>query len=170
MAFMRGNLCYQIEHHLFPDLPSNRYAEICVRVRELCEKYDLPYTTGSLVRQYAQSFRTILKLALPDKLLKATSDDAPETTRSSNSASARECGRVSVSTPAHADGGDCARRCASLRPQPWPPRNPLGASALSRGPLNGKDGPAAYRHRPIDQLPANAGMKFQITSQRDPQA
>jgi linoleoyl-CoA desaturase len=79
MAFMSGNLCYQIEHHLFPDLPSNRYAEISVRVRALCEKYDLPYTTGFLVRQYAQSFWTILKLALPDTLLKATSDDAPET-------------------------------------------------------------------------------------------
>jgi fatty acid desaturase len=79
MAFMSGNLCYQIEHHLFPDLPSNRYAEIAVRVRELCEKYDLPYTTGSLGRQYWQSFRTILKLALPNKLLKATSEDAPET-------------------------------------------------------------------------------------------
>jgi linoleoyl-CoA desaturase len=79
MAFMSGNLCYQIEHHLFPDLPSNRYAEIGVRVRELCEKYDLPYTTGSLGRQYWQSFWTILKLALPDKLLKATSEDAPET-------------------------------------------------------------------------------------------
>ena len=33
MAFMSGNLCYQIEHHLFPDLPSNRYAEISQRVR-----------------------------------------------------------------------------------------------------------------------------------------
>ena len=70
MAFMSGNLCYQIEHHLFPDLPSNRYAEISVRVRELCDKYDLPYTTGSLGRQYMQSFWTIAKLALPDKLLK----------------------------------------------------------------------------------------------------
>ena len=48
-------------------------------MRELCEKYDLPYTTGSLGRQYLQSFWTIVKLALPDKLLKATSDDAPET-------------------------------------------------------------------------------------------
>jgi NADPH-dependent stearoyl-CoA 9-desaturase len=79
MAFMSGNLCYQIEHHLFPDLPSNRYAEIGVRVRALCDKYDLPYTTGSLGRQYMQSFWTILKLALPNKLLKASSDDAPET-------------------------------------------------------------------------------------------
>jgi linoleoyl-CoA desaturase len=35
MAFMSGNLCYQIEHHLFPDLPSNRYAEIGERVRAL---------------------------------------------------------------------------------------------------------------------------------------
>jgi linoleoyl-CoA desaturase len=79
MAFMSGNLCYQIEHHMFPDLPSNRYAEISVRVRELCDKYDLPYTTGSLPRQYWQSFWTIAKLALPDKYLKGTPDDAPET-------------------------------------------------------------------------------------------
>ncbi|GAA2548971.1 fatty acid desaturase family protein [Mycolicibacterium diernhoferi] len=79
MAFMSGNLCYQIEHHLFPDLPSNRYAEIAQRVRALCDKYDLPYTTGSLVRQYSQSFWTIAKLALPNRFLKATADDAPET-------------------------------------------------------------------------------------------
>ncbi|MDT5144598.1 MAG: NADPH-dependent stearoyl-CoA 9-desaturase [Mycobacterium sp.] len=79
MAFMSGNLCYQIEHHMFPDLPSNRYAEIAVRVRELCDKYDLPYTTGSLGRQYGQTFWTIAKLSLPDKYLKATSDNAPET-------------------------------------------------------------------------------------------
>ena len=31
LAFLSGNLCYQIEHHLFPDLPSNRYAEIAQR-------------------------------------------------------------------------------------------------------------------------------------------
>ena len=79
MAFMSGNLCYQIEHHLFPDLPSNRYAEIGLRVRQLCEEYDLPYTTGSLVRQYGQTLRTIWKLSLPDRFLRATADDAPET-------------------------------------------------------------------------------------------
>ena len=79
MAFSSGNLCYQIEHHLFPDLPSNRYAQIAVRVRALCDKYDLPYTTGPLVRQYFLTLRTIHKLALPDRFLVATSDDAPET-------------------------------------------------------------------------------------------
>ncbi|MFW0792245.1 fatty acid desaturase [Gordonia sp. CPCC 205515] len=79
LAFMSGNLSYQIEHHIFPDLPSNRLAEISVRVQALCEKYDLPYTTGSFPVQYAKSWRTIAKLSLPNKYLKATSDDAPET-------------------------------------------------------------------------------------------
>ena len=79
MRFMTGNLSHQIEHHLFPDLPSNRYEEIGVRVRELCDKYDLPYTTGSLAHQYLQTFRTIAKLALPNAMLSATADDAPET-------------------------------------------------------------------------------------------
>jgi fatty acid desaturase len=79
LAFSTGNLCYQIEHHLFPDLPSNHYAQIAVRVQALCDKYDLPYTTGSLVRQYFLTLRTIHKLALPDSFLTATADDAPET-------------------------------------------------------------------------------------------
>ncbi len=79
LAFMSGNLCYQIEHHLYPDLPSNRYPEIAERVRALCVAYDLPYTTGPLLRQYLLTVRTICKLALPDRFLSATSDDAPET-------------------------------------------------------------------------------------------
>jgi fatty acid desaturase len=79
MAFMSGNLCYQIEHHLYPDLPSNRYAEIAQRVEAVCAKYDLPYTTGPLARQYLLTLRTIFKLALPDRFLTATADDAPET-------------------------------------------------------------------------------------------
>ena len=36
LAFASGNLCYQFEHHLFPDLRSNRYAQIATRVRALC--------------------------------------------------------------------------------------------------------------------------------------
>ncbi len=79
LAFLSGNLCYQIEHHLFPDLPSNRLAQIAHEVRALCDKYDLPYTTGPLPRQYLLTLRTIHKLALPDRFLTATSDDAPET-------------------------------------------------------------------------------------------
>ena len=79
MRFMSGNLCLQIEHHLYPDLPSNRLAEIAVRVREVCDKYDLPYTTGPFLLQYAKTWRTIAKLSLPDKYLRDTADNAPET-------------------------------------------------------------------------------------------
>jgi fatty acid desaturase len=79
MAFMTGNLSYQIEHHLYPDLPSNRLAEISVRVRQVCDKYDLPYATGSLLVQYGKAWRTIAKLSLPNKYLSGTADDAPET-------------------------------------------------------------------------------------------
>ncbi|MGV9714258.1 fatty acid desaturase family protein [Gordonia sp. NPDC003424] len=79
LGFMSGNLSYQIEHHIFPDLPSNRLPEISVRVQALCEKYDLPYTTGSFPVQYAKAWRTIAKLSLPNKYLKASTDDAPET-------------------------------------------------------------------------------------------
>ena len=79
LRFMSGNLCHQIEHHLYPDLPSNRLYEISMRVREVCDKYDLPYTTGSFLVQYGKTWRTIAKLSLPDKYLRDTADDAPET-------------------------------------------------------------------------------------------
>jgi linoleoyl-CoA desaturase len=79
LRFMSGNLCHQIEHHLFPDLPSNRLHEVSVRVRGVCDKYDLPYTTGSFLMQYGKTWRTIAKLSLPNKYLCDTADDAPET-------------------------------------------------------------------------------------------
>jgi NADPH-dependent stearoyl-CoA 9-desaturase len=62
---MSGNLSHQIEHHLFPDLPSNRYAEIAPKVRDLCRRYGLRYNTGSLMRQTASVWSRILRLALP---------------------------------------------------------------------------------------------------------
>jgi fatty acid desaturase len=65
LHLLSGNLSYQIEHHLFPDLPSNRYAELAPKVRELCERYDLPYTSGPLHRQYTQVVKRVLRLALP---------------------------------------------------------------------------------------------------------
>jgi len=79
LRFMSGNLCHQIEHHIYPDLPSNRLHEISVRVRQVCDKYDLPYTTGSFLLQYGKAWRTIAKLSLPDRFLRDSADDAPET-------------------------------------------------------------------------------------------
>jgi linoleoyl-CoA desaturase len=63
--FLSGNLSFQVEHHLFPDMPSSRYAEIAPRVREVCRRYELPYNTGPLHKQLGTVHRTILRLALP---------------------------------------------------------------------------------------------------------
>ena len=67
MHIMTGNLSHQIEHHLFPDLPSNRYGEVAPKVQEICRRYGLPYTTGPLLKQVGSSWGKVFKLALPGK-------------------------------------------------------------------------------------------------------
>ena len=63
--FMAGNLSFQVEHHLYPDMPSSRYAEIAPRVRDICHRYGLPYNTGPFSKQLGRVHRTILRLAFP---------------------------------------------------------------------------------------------------------
>jgi NADPH-dependent stearoyl-CoA 9-desaturase len=62
---MSGSLSFQIEHHLFPDIPSCRYPEIAQRVREICGRYGLPYNSGRLGRQYRSVATKILRYSLP---------------------------------------------------------------------------------------------------------
>ena len=60
-----GNLGYQVEHHLYPDMPSTRYGEIAPRVKGSASSYELPYNTGPLLKQLGMVQRTILRLAFP---------------------------------------------------------------------------------------------------------
>jgi fatty acid desaturase len=62
LHFMTGNLSFQIEHHLFPDLPSNRYQEIAPKVHELFERHGLTYVcqTTSCARRRRRSSRRAL--------------------------------------------------------------------------------------------------------------
>src|SRR5579859_24842 len=62
---MSGNLGYQVEHHLYPDMPSSRYGEIAPKVREICKRYGLPYNTGPFRKQWGTVQRTIMRLAFP---------------------------------------------------------------------------------------------------------
>jgi len=62
---LSGNLSHQIEHHLFPDLPSNRYPQLAPKVRALCARYKLPYNSGSLTRQFGTTTWKIWRLSLP---------------------------------------------------------------------------------------------------------
>lgn len=62
---LSGNLSHQIEHHLFPDLPSNRYPELAPRVQALAARYGLPYNSDSLRRQFGTTIWKILRYSLP---------------------------------------------------------------------------------------------------------
>ena len=71
---MSGNLSHQIEHHLFPDLPASRYPTIAGEVREICERYGLPYNTGSLSHQLGSTWKKIAKLSLPNFMTRDDDD------------------------------------------------------------------------------------------------
>jgi fatty acid desaturase len=49
--FLHGWLNYQIEHHLFPDLPMLRYQQIQPRVRAICEAHGVPYVQEGVLRR-----------------------------------------------------------------------------------------------------------------------
>lgn len=60
-----GNLGYQVEHHLYPDMPSSRYSEIAPKIKEICERYELPYNSGRFSKQWFMVHRSIFRLAFP---------------------------------------------------------------------------------------------------------
>ena len=72
MHLMSGNLSHQIEHHLFPDLPSNRYKEIAPKVEALFEKYGLSYCARPLPQQVYSAWHKVVRLSLPNGWLEAT--------------------------------------------------------------------------------------------------
>ncbi len=79
MHLMSGNLSHQIEHHLFPDLPSNRYAEIAPKVQALFEKYDLNYHAAPFPKQLASAWHKVVRLSLPNGWLATTNvKNAPQ--------------------------------------------------------------------------------------------
>jgi linoleoyl-CoA desaturase len=79
MHIMTGNLSHQVEHHLFPDLPSNRYGEIAPKVQALFEKYDLNYCARPLLPQVYSAWHRVVRLSLPNDWLDSTTrENLPE--------------------------------------------------------------------------------------------
>ncbi|MGN8160267.1 fatty acid desaturase family protein [Salinisphaera sp. SWV1] len=75
---LSGHLSYQIEHHLFPDMPSHRYREIAPRVQALCAEYGINYNTGSLARQAGGVARRILRMSLPGRRRRRVTNTAAD--------------------------------------------------------------------------------------------
>ena len=73
MHIMTGYLSHQVEHHLYPDMPSPKLAEISPRIQDLFQRYGLTYVTGPLHTQVASAWKEIIRLSLPnDTSLKQT--------------------------------------------------------------------------------------------------
>ena len=60
-----GNLGYQVEHHLYPDMPASRYSEIAPKIKDICERNELPYNSGRFSKQWFMVHRSIFRLAFP---------------------------------------------------------------------------------------------------------
>ena len=52
--FLHGFLNYQIEHHLYPDLPPRQYQKLAPKVKAVCEKHGIPYVQESVFKRVGQ--------------------------------------------------------------------------------------------------------------------
>ena len=51
LDFFHGWLNYQIEHHIFPDIPMLKYQQIQPRVKEICEQFGVPYVQENVFKR-----------------------------------------------------------------------------------------------------------------------
>lgn len=66
LHFMSGNLSHQIEHHLFPDMPANRYKEVAPKIKALCAEYGINYNEANFMRQFWSVWVRLAKCSLPN--------------------------------------------------------------------------------------------------------
>jgi fatty acid desaturase len=67
-----GGLNYQIEHHLFPNMPRPNLRHAQPLVRAFCHDHGLPYTEASLFGSYAQAIRHLHDASAPLRPAAAT--------------------------------------------------------------------------------------------------
>ena len=66
LHILSGNLSHQIEHHLFPDMPANRYAEAAPKIKALCAEYGIRYNEASFIKQFASVWVRLAECSLPN--------------------------------------------------------------------------------------------------------
>ncbi len=57
VSLLLGSLNYQIEHHLFPSMPSPALREVQPLVKAFCLRHDLSYAEAGLIGSYAEVLR-----------------------------------------------------------------------------------------------------------------
>lgn len=66
LHILSGNLSHQIEHHLFPDMPANRYAEVAPKIKALCVEYGIHYNEANFFKQFGSVWVGLAKCSLPN--------------------------------------------------------------------------------------------------------
>jgi NADPH-dependent stearoyl-CoA 9-desaturase len=110
---LSGHLGFQIEHHLFPNIPAWRYPAMAPRVREICERHGLPYRTGSLASQFASAMRRLVQFAVPRWPARARAGARTERTLSRGRGAAPRAVRPSREGPLARAASRGARRLPS---------------------------------------------------------
>jgi fatty acid desaturase len=62
--FCTGGLSCQIEHHLFPTMPTNKLRKVQEVVRSYCKSHDVPYYETSLVQSYREIYQQLREISL----------------------------------------------------------------------------------------------------------
>jgi fatty acid desaturase len=72
--FLLGGLNYQIEHHLFPNMPRPNLRRAQPLVRAFCSHHDLPYTEATMFGSYAEAIRHLHSVGAPLRPAQAAGD------------------------------------------------------------------------------------------------
>jgi fatty acid desaturase len=63
--FLLGGLNYQVEHHLFPNMPRPSLRHAQAMVRDFCAEHEIAYTETTLVGSYAAALKHLHDLGAP---------------------------------------------------------------------------------------------------------
>jgi fatty acid desaturase len=72
--WLLGGLNYQIEHHLFPNMPRPNLRHAQPLVRAFCQEHDLPYTEATMFGSYAEALRHLHSVGAPLRPAQAAGD------------------------------------------------------------------------------------------------
>jgi fatty acid desaturase len=63
--FGLGRLNYQIEHHLFPNMPRPNLRRAQPLIRAFCHQHGLPYVEASLLGSYSEALQHLHSVGAP---------------------------------------------------------------------------------------------------------
>ena len=63
--FWYGGLNYQIEHHLFPNMPRNKLREAQQVVVDFCQEHDISYHETSMFQSYIEILQSLHEMSAP---------------------------------------------------------------------------------------------------------